>query len=274
MRTIGFIGYGNMGSVLLNSFLSSNAIPSSDVIVYNRTQAKLNSLINAFPDIQVVDSGVEVAQNCRHLFVCVGTTVVVDFIKQINSTKNDDLHVIIISGGLEISSVENIYNGKITKIMPTIVTEVNRGVTLVAHNKKVKPEDMKFLASLLGKSSKVKIIDEEEFESASDLTSCAPAFIAEICSIYIQSIQRKSSFSYDDAFMMFKETIIGTLSLLEKRNETTKQLVHRVATKGGATEVGIKILQDNLPRIFDTLVAATMEPHIKRKEITRKQFGL
>jgi len=41
---IGFIGYGNMGQMIINNILSLNLLNEEEIIVSNRTIAKLNLL--------------------------------------------------------------------------------------------------------------------------------------------------------------------------------------------------------------------------------------
>ncbi len=272
MSKIGFIGYGHMGSVLLNSLISSGAMPSGDVVISTRTKGKLAQLRSEYPDVEVVDSSDEVAMRCRRIFIMTGTLDVAGVIKEIHGHIDEKTHLIYISGGLEIKSVENVFGGKVTRLLPTLLSEVYEGYTLVCHNDRVDDNDMHFIDRLLEKIGQVKSIDERLFEVGGCLTSCAPAFIASILKHLSVCAVCSSSFSYEDAYELTLRTVLGTAELLVKTNEDFDQMVGRVATKGGATEQGVKVLEQRLPEIFRELLEKTLIPHRTRNETTRKQF--
>ena len=274
MINSGFIGYGKMGSVLLNSLLKSGAIKEDSVFVNTRSIQKLSCLKSQYPSVTILDNIQLIVEKCRIIFICVGTYDVKTIIDQISPFASHNLYLILISGGLEIATVQSTIDCKITRIMPTMLAQVNEGVTLIAHNKRVEENDKIFICNLLKRIGDVYELEESEFNAATNLTSCAPAFIAFLLDQYIGSVIRNSRLSYTEAYDLFKSTVTGTLKLLEINGETTSELISRVATKGGATETGIKILSEKLPEAFDQLMSVTMERHITRSKETQKQFGI
>ena len=73
MSKIGFIGYGHMGSVLLNSLVTSQAVEPSQVIVTTKTRNKLDELHANYPAIEIVEDNLTVVKNSDLVFLCVGT---------------------------------------------------------------------------------------------------------------------------------------------------------------------------------------------------------
>ena len=71
MNKVGFIGYGSMGGMLVNGFISSSLLVPDEVIVSSRTMAKLRSLPQIWPGVLITDNNELAAQNSRLLFVCV-----------------------------------------------------------------------------------------------------------------------------------------------------------------------------------------------------------
>ena len=274
MINLGFIGYGKMGSVLLNSLLKSSVIKEDSIFVNTRSIQKLSCLKSQYPSVTITENIQLIVEKCKIIFICVGTYDVKTIIDQISPFASHNLYLILISGGLEIATIQSTINCKITRIMPTMLAQVNEGVTLIAHNKRVEENDKIFICNLLKRIGDVYELEESEFNAATNLTSCAPAFIAFLLDQYIGSVIRNSRLSYTEAYDLFKSTVTGTLKLLEINGETTSELINRVATKGGATEAGIKILSEKLPEAFDQLMSATMERHLTRSIETRKQFGI
>jgi len=167
-----------------------------------------------------------------------------------------------------IKNIEKVFNGKISKITPTIISEIGEGITLICHNCKVEDEDKKFIESLLLKIGQVKRIDEEDFALAVELTSCAPGFFASIFEEFMKSALRHNrSLREEEIKEMILYTIYGTSKLFIDKNITFNEVIERVATKGGITEEGVKVLREKLPNIFDELFERTMN---KRKMIKEK----
>jgi pyrroline-5-carboxylate reductase len=273
MDKVGFIGYGHMGSVILKGLLSTTGIEPGQVIISTRTRNKLDELKSIHPDIEIAENNREVAQKSSTLFLCIGTYQVKSVLMEIRDVLHNEMHLVTISGGLEIASVERIFDGPITKVIPTIISEVQEGVTLVSHNAKVSQAGKAYLFQLFSKIGEVKVIPEHQFEMGADFTSCAPGLLASICEQFVQAGVRESDFTYAEASEMFLHTLYGTAKLLLQNKEDFKALTRRVATKGGATEGGVSVLEANLPEVFEKVFAVTLQRHEARKQITRQQFG-
>ena len=63
------------------------------------------------------------------------------------------------------------------------------------------------------------------------------------------------------------ETMLGTAKLLSQRKISFLELVDEVATPGGCTEEGIKVLAQSLPQLFEQVFQATI---VKEKVIQDK----
>ncbi len=273
MKEVGFIGYGHMGSVMLKSLLFSGAIEPNQLVISTRTKSKLEGLKRAYPEIELADNNSMVARESSSLFLCVGTYQVKPVLEEIKEAFHKKTHLMIISGGLEIASVERLFGGPITKIIPTLISEVQEGVTLMCHNSKVATSERDNLFEMFGKIGKVKVIPECQFEMGSDFTSCAPGLLASICDQFVRAAVAQSDFTYEEGSEMLLQTLYGTAKLLLQNGEDFKGLIERVARPGGATEGGIEVLEAHLPEAFKKVFAATVQRHEVRKEKTRQQFG-
>jgi pyrroline-5-carboxylate reductase len=273
MGRIGFIGYGHMGSVLIKGFLKSRAIEPSRLILSTRTKGKLEALRDMYPEILIAEDNRAVAKAVDLLFLCVGTLQVKSVLAEIQDSLRADSHLVFISGGLELASVEACFEGPVTKMMPTILAEVLEGTTLVCHGDRVGQEARKKLRDLLRGLGSVREIDERRFEVGADLTSCAPGLLAAICDHYVRAGMRRGDFDYEEAQSMLSDSLYGTAKLLRENGGGFRSIIERVATKGGATEAGTQVFEEALPDVFARAFSAMMERHESRKLSTREQFG-
>jgi pyrroline-5-carboxylate reductase len=274
MSKTGFIGYGHMGSIMLKALLDAKVIPQNKVILTNRTIEKLNDFSNKYPKVEIAKSVPELAAKCDRVFICTSTGAVKSVLEELARSLAANSHVITITGNIEIKCVESIFSGRISKIMPTQIAEVGEGVTLVCHNKKALPEDKEFLRTAFGKIGQVMEIPESQFSIGSELTSCAPAFYAAICRNFAEVAKRHSALSIEEAKALVIPTLFGTAKLLKERQVDPAELITRVATKGGISEEGVKILDRELPHIFEEMLKVTMDKREKIKKDQREQYGV
>lgn len=268
MKRIGFIGYGSMGSVILNGFLDSGILKPFKVTVSTRTRSKLSEFEKNYPEIEIADDNVQTAQNSDIIFIFTGTSEVKKVIEEINSYISQETHLIYISAALGMDLVGSIFDGKITKVIPSITSEVHEGVALICHHESVATEESEFVNGLFRSIGDVKIVDEVDLDVGADITSCSPAFIAKIFQEFSIEAANNSNFSRKETEEMIISTLYGTSKLLYEKHYGIENLISAVATKGGITEEGIKILETELPDLFSELFKTTIKKHqLIRREL-------
>jgi pyrroline-5-carboxylate reductase len=274
MAKIGFIGYGNMGGTMLRALLKFGAIQESEVMVFTRTRQKLEDFMAVHPGVEVADSISDLGSKCNRVFICTGTKEVKPVLLELVNFLPAEAHLISITGTIEIRCLENIFKGRISKVMPTMISEVGAGVTLVCHNQQVGPRDKEFIRCAFGKIGAVKEIEERQIDLATDLTSCATAFYAAILSSFSAAAARHADFNEDELRELMLPTCLGTARLLLENKVDYPELISRVATKGGITAEGIKVLDSRLPEIFDLLLTVTLEKRRNIKQLMRQEYGI
>src|SRR5208283_2676455 len=164
MPKIGFIGYGAMGSIMLRALLDSGALSQEQVIVYNRTSEKLKDFRKKYRRVEVAKSLVDLAPKCERIFICTATSAVKEVLIAIQPYLPKDIHIISITGTIEIKCLESIFNCRITKVTPTQIAEIGKGVTLVCHNKRVLAKDKKFIREIFASIGRVKELKESQLD--------------------------------------------------------------------------------------------------------------
>ena len=270
---IGFIGYGSMGSMILNGLLDSNSINANDVVVSNRTTSKLDDLKAKYPEIEISEKNTDLAKKCNPLFLFVNTGEVKNVLDEINQYLIKDAHIIHISAGLSLETLEKVFPLKITQVIPSLTSEVKEGVSLVCHSEKVNSLEKKFVEDLFNHISQVNVLNEEDMDISTDLTSCSPAFMALIIKKFADFGAQRSSISEKKTEDMVLQTLKGTVKLLTDKEMTFDEVISRVATKGGITEEGVKSLEKDFPAVLENLFNNTFNKRKKLKEDLDKQYN-
>jgi pyrroline-5-carboxylate reductase len=158
--------------------------------------------------------------------------------------------------------------------MPTQVARVGAGVTLVCHNAKTTATDREFITTAFRRIGAVKEISESQFSLAADLSSCAPAFYAAICRSLCAAAGRHGALTPEEIKEISVATLYGTAKLLQETGESFSGLIKSVATPGGISEEGVKILDRTLPAVFDEVLSVTLSKRRKVLQQMHEQYGL
>lgn len=103
---IGIIGTGSMGSILIESFIESHAVTSSQLILANRTIEKAYTYKEKFPELQVAESYEEVANLADLLFICVKPLQFHPLLKKLQPFLTANQIVISITSSISIQQLQ------------------------------------------------------------------------------------------------------------------------------------------------------------------------
>jgi pyrroline-5-carboxylate reductase len=271
-NSIGIIGLGNVGSMLLNQFLKLDLLKEEDVYIANRSKEKLDNFIKEYPSINICESNADIAKKCNKIFVCAEPVNIPTVLLDMKPFLNEESYILVSTSMIAHDDLKRIHNGKTTIFMPTLISMVKGGVTLAYHNEFVTEDDSKFFEYLLGSMSEVKVLEEEDINLTQNLTASFPGFFAEIMSEFVKSASKHTRHISDEELEhLLLLSLAGAPRLLLERNLSFEETINRVSTKGGITYEGVKVYKEKLPAVFDEAFDATINRY---KEITKNTSNI
>lgn len=269
---IGIIGYGSMGKMLAENFLAAGIADKGTLFLANRTLSKLQEMEGR---AVICKSNAEAAEGVDFLFICVRPVDIKIILEEIADVVNADTLVVSLNGSVSFAQLEKILcknrTLKIAKMIPSVTAEINKSQSLVCFNKMVEESDKAELQKILKCLGQVIELPENEIGMGSELVSCMPGFIASIFDVICQSAKKHTEIPSEQIVQMVLKTVSATSELMLKKNMTFEEVVSRVATKGGITEEGAKVIYEGLPEVVDLMFERTLE---KRKLTTQKAEAL
>ena len=253
---IGIIGYGSMGKMLAQKFLESGRVDKNTLFVSNRTKERLNEIASL---ATVCDTNSEAAKNADILFVCVRPCDLKEVVTEINGSLKKDALLVSLNGSVTFKMLEKIAPRKIAKVIPSVTAEINRSQTLVSYNNFVRTEDKISLEEILSCMGNVIVLPENEMGMGSELVSCMPGFIASVFDVICRIAKKHTEIPEEQVIRMVLKTMTATGELMLKNGMSFGDVVARVATKGGITEEGTKVIYEEFPptagRLFENTLA-------------------
>lgn len=263
MTHLGFIGTGHMGSMLIRKFVETGAAAPVDIIASNRTREKAE-LLAADLGIQVGDNR-KVADRSEVIFLCVKPLDVKGILQELHDVLTPNKLLISVAVDFTLDEMASMSKVRAARVIPSVVSERLKGVSLVAFGGDTTDSDRALIFGLFRTIGYPMEVEEKDLEVLADLTSSAPAYISAIMRELVQAAVGRG-IDVDLAEKLAKLTLAGTSELLAEEN--FDGLISLVATKGGITEEGVKVIHKHAPAMFDGLFEATRAKH----EIVRKNI--
>jgi len=263
MTKLGFIGTGHMGCMLVEKFVETGAAQAEAVLASNRTAEKIERLAKA-TGIRPA-SNRKVAEMSDVIFICVRPLDVRDVISDVSHLLTSHKLVVSVAGDVSLEKLQSLCPARMARAFPSMASQKLQGVTLLAFGDNTTAEDRRIIVDLFHAIGQTAEVEEKDFDVLADLTSCAPGYFAALMREFVLAAEKKG-ISSELAERLVKQTLLGTALLLEE--ESFAGLIKSVATIGGITEAGVKVILREAPGMFDQLFQATQARH----ELVRKKI--
>lgn len=271
---VGIIGTGNMGKVLIDAFISSQAVSSSDIFITNRTIQKALRIKKQYSDIHVCYSADILIQEADLIFLCIKPLQIHPFLQKYKQNFSTDKCFVSITSPISVQQIESVLPCQVARVIPSITNQALGGVSLVTFGDSCSKQWSKELLTLLGHISFPFVINNELTRISSDITSCGPAFFSYLLQQFIHAATEKTVITEEQATKLAEEMIIGMGNLLEKQIFSLSTLQEKVSVKGGITGVGVDVLEEKTKGAFEGLIEATHEKFSKEIIKIEEQFGV
>lgn len=262
IMSIGIIGLGNIGEMLLKRFV--DFINPKTISVFDVEHTKLENISKQYK-VKMADSLENLTKKSDYIFICVKPQNLIEILKTLKGVEDK----------VFVSTVAAIYEDdyyklsgkklKLIRIIPSMINKIG-GPILFLSGKYVSKNREKGVEELLLKVGNIYRIKEKEIDCFTHLTSCSPAIIANFVRLYIESMSKKHKIDEEAALSLMADVMEITAKLLKKEKFG---IISQVCTNGGITELGIKILEDYKKTLFKDITSVLL----KRMEEIRKIYG-
>lgn len=260
MTIIGIIGTGSMGSMLTRTFIEQGVCGADDIIASSRSEGPLGTLAGE-TGIRTAAENREVAREADILFLCVKPLQVRDVMAEIAPVCTPSQLVVSVASDVSLACLGAWTPARVARAIPTITSACGRGVTLLAFGDRTTDADRAALTAIFGAISRPYVTSEDALGLLTDLTSCGPAFIAAVAAEWAAAASRRAGIDRGEAEALVRETLIGTALVLDRDEMTCDDLIDEVATPAGITREGVDVLREEMPGVWDDVLAATGARH-------------
>ena len=263
IKKIGIIGLGNMGEVLLKGVLRIE--PKIEIAGAESNKIRAEYIEKEY-NIEIKDiKGIAGESNCVILAVKPqDAKAVLEELKGILKTGSI---LVSIMAGIKIQYIENIIGGDtaVIRVMPNTPAQAGKGVSVIAYNDKANADDNKFVKDLFSNLGITMELDESNFDIVTAVSGSGPAYFFYFVDAMIEGCIA-NGLDYAAAKELTVSTMEGSAELLLRTESKPRQLIDKVASKGGTTEAALKVFDRN--KLNDIIKSAINEAVKRSKQLS------
>lgn len=270
MKSIGFIGAGQMAQALASGIAKSNADASDsnqiELFISDPNDATCDSfskLIGANAKVYRVEDNQAVASQSELVFLAVKPQYLDDAVDGVDFETSNPLIVSIVAG-VRIYRLEQLTGIKrIIRVMPNTPCLIGQGASSISPGE-TSTEDTDLVKSFLSSVGLVVEVEESLIDSVTGISGSGPAYVYTFIEAMIDG-GVLTGMPRSTARELAIQTVIGAALMVKESGEHPAVLRDRVTSPGGTTIEAMKSLEENSFR--DTVISAVQAATMRSQEL-------
>lgn len=260
MNKIGFIGCGHMASAIIKGILYSGFF-SMDEVIASEMSEEFALKKQTELGIEVITDNKILAKTSDVIILATKPNAIKDVLSEIKDELSGDKLIVSIAAGVSTKTIEEAAEKEIAviRVMPNAGAMILEGMSGIVKGKFAKDEHIEFVKELFSKIGKCIVVDEDKIDIVTAISGSGPAFFYKTIN-EIARAGEKLGLDYEKALLLSIQTAIGSAKIMLESDLTPEELIERIATKGGCTEVGVNFMNEQkTDKLFLQLITKTAQ---------------
>lgn len=247
MKTIGFIGGGNMAQALLTGILKTGLYHANHIWVSDVRVEHLDVLKDLY-GIHATADNEELTAQADVLVLSVKPQVMADVLEGIAGTLKKDVLVISIAAGITTAAIaEKLGDVQVVRVMPNTPALVGAGASGL-YNASASEDGLKIALDICSSVGRAIVVEDEGLmDAVTAVSGSGPAYFFLLMEEMIKA-GVELGLTEEAAKTLVLQTAKGAALLAEsaqQRGEDPAILRQKVTSPGGTTEAALKVMNEN-----------------------------
>lgn len=259
-KNIGFIGCGHMASAIIKGIIDSGFLSNENVSASEASQEFAQQKQEEL-GIKIYTDNKFLAKNSEVIVLATKPNAVKDVLAEIKDELTEEKLIISIAAGVSTNTIETELGKKIAiiRVMPNAPAMILEGMSGITKGKFANDKHIEFVKNLLSNIGKCIVVDEDKIDIVTAISGSGPAFFYKTIN-EIARAGEKLGLDYEKALLLSIQTAIGSAKIMLQGDLTPEELIERIATKGGCTQVGVDYMENaNSKELFFETIKKTAE---------------
>jgi len=237
--SLGLIGCGNLGTALLNGFISQGALSPSEIAVTDVNASRLE-FIRAQFGVTALSSR-ELVKASSIIVIAVKPKDFRTLCAEIRPHIPGSATIVSVAAGIPISSISELLgSSRIVRMMPNLPISYGSGIIAFCPGKGVSEEAIVNLARIFGKLGCFIEISERIMPFITAISGSGPGFLFFIAEVFFGMLLERG-FSETDSLKIVAFLFTGAGAMLKSEGVAPEVLRQRVCSPGGTTVAGLDV---------------------------------
>lgn len=265
-KMIGIIGLGNMGCALLKGLIESRAVKRNWLIGFDADLKKCRDVKNRFR-ISISKSLEGLSRRSDAIVIAVKPKDINLLLEEISHYGKNALYISI-AAGIKTESIEKKLgaHSRVVRAMPNTPALVGEGMSAICKGRYATETDLAVAREIFLSVGDCVELQEKYFDLVTAISGSGPAYFFYLIETLIKAGE-DLGLKREVAERLVAKTALGSARLLVESEEEAQVLRQRVTSKGGTTEVAIKVFEKN--RVKEIIGKAVRAAIKRSKELSR-----
>ena len=243
MVKLGFIGIGNMGSVM--ALCAGKSVPGAQILVSSRNSEKAEAFAQANGFIAAENH--HIAEECSMIFLGVKPYQIkslLESIRPILAERTDSYVLVSMAAGLTMEQIRQMAGGDypVIRIMPNTPVAVGQGVILYDTTENVSNDALALFCDAMSRGGLLDRLPEKHIDAGSAVAGCGPAFTC----LFLEALADGGvacGLPRAKAMEYAAQMLRGTAALAMETGQHPGAMKDAVCSPGGSTIAGVRALE-------------------------------
>lgn len=237
----GCIGYGNMGSAILDGAVGAGIFRPEDIAIFNRGEPKRK--ICRQKGYAVLENAAAVWENCDVVMFAIKPQGMDALLQELSSCQARPLAVSIVAGVGEEKIHRYLPGTRVVFAMPNTPLLLQCGATALARGKGVDQQEFNKVMDIFAALGEACEIPASLLNEVIPVNGSSPAFVY----FFIKAFAawgEKCGMTPEAALTLAAKAFEGAAKMVLQGDDTPDVLIRKVCSPGGATLEGMRVLEE------------------------------
>lgn len=243
VKTIGFLGAGNMAEALCRAFLASDLAGPQSVIAYDPRRERLD-LFEKELGVRAGATPEEVLRVAEVIILAFKPQDADGALAPLRDHFTDRHLVVSILAGTSTGYLEaRLPEGvRVVRVMPNLLITVGAGAAALSGGRAATDEDVAYVRRVFATGGRALVVEEDSLDAVTALSGSGPAYFFSVVEALVDGAVAQG-LPAEVARELAEVTCLGAGKLLLETGGDPADWRRRVTSKGGTTEAALKVLE-------------------------------
>jgi pyrroline-5-carboxylate reductase len=258
---IAIIGGGVMGGAIMQGVIAMGHVSPESLTVADTDETRLEYLAKTF-GVHVTTDNREAMRGADVLLLSVKPQKMAEVLAGLDASLAPDVACITIAAGISTTFIEErLGKGvRVIRVMPNMPALIGEGAAAICRGLYATDHDMEIARQIFNAVGITVEVGEEMLDAVTALSGSGPGYAFYIIEAFAEAGIRMG-FDWDVSLKLVAQSILGAAKLSLKGDRRPSELKKMVATPGGTTEAGLKVMEE---ANIKGMIASVVEQATKR----------